>query len=71
MVRESVRRRKEWERSRRCGWEIDVGADVAAGRLMWEPIQRLRGWFREPISIVFRRTLQLFYREFSGAENEK
>ena len=29
-VREPVRRRKEWERSRRCGWEIDVGADVAA-----------------------------------------
>ena len=29
-VREPIRRRKEWERSRRCGWEIDVGADVAA-----------------------------------------
>ena len=29
-VREPVQRRKEWERSRRCGWEIDVGADVAA-----------------------------------------
>ena len=51
-VREPIRRRKEWERSRRCGWEIEVGADVAAGRSKWEPIQRLRGWFQEPISTV-------------------
>ena len=34
MVREPIRRRKEWERSRHCGWEIDLGADSAAARLV-------------------------------------
>ena len=29
-----TRRRKEWERSRCCGWEIEVGADSAAARLV-------------------------------------
>ena len=29
-----TRWRKEWERSRRCGWEIEVGADSAAARLV-------------------------------------
>ena len=34
MVRELIRWRREWERSRRCGWEIDLGADSVAARLV-------------------------------------
>ena len=34
IVREPIRRRREWERSRRCSWKIDLGADSAAVRLV-------------------------------------
>ena len=34
MVQEPIGRRKEWERSRSCGWEIDLGVDSVAGRLV-------------------------------------
>ena len=52
MVREPIRWRKEWERSRHCGWEIEVGADTVAARLVREPILRKEQWFQEPISTV-------------------
>ena len=49
---ESIQRRTEWSGSRFGGGRNGKGADVAAGRLVREPILRKEQWVQEPISTV-------------------